>query len=84
METVTGRQVKLPKNRIHSIKSNTNGYQVGLHLGAAEFVGYMVITGILKNEYKGYFGRCTHEEFKDGDLYTKDLMQYPVKAAELK
>lgn len=78
METATGIKIKLPKNSIHSIKPNAYGYQVGLHVGVAPTVGYMVITRVLKNCYEGYFGRCTHEEFKAGDLYTKDLMAYPV------
>lgn len=76
-------QRKLPKSHCARQINNDHGLEVRLHnIGkATPLVGFIVVTEELKHDYKGYLGRCTHEEFKAGALQklSWDFLNAPTK-----
>ena len=76
-------QSKMPKKNCARKLSNDHGLEVYLlNIGqVTPLVGFIVVTKELKYDYKGYLGRCTHEEFKAGALQelSWDFLNAPTK-----
>ena len=62
------RKVKMPKQKLYKQVHN-NGLNIRL-FGAQKLVGFFIITKELTNDYQGYMGVFTHEEYKSGALQT--------------
>lgn len=69
MMEIIQRKVKMPKQKLYKQVHNNNGLNIRL-FGAQKLVGFFIITKELTNDYWGYMGVCTHEEYKSGALQT--------------
>lgn len=76
-------QYKMPKKNCARQIDNDHGLEVRLiNIGqVTPLVGFIVVTKELKYDYKGYLGRCTHEEYRTRALQKLnwDFLKAPAK-----
>ena len=57
------RKVKMDKTKLYKKLPNNHGLNLYL-FGASKLVGFFAVTKELTQDYQGYMGTMTHEEFK--------------------
>ena len=69
--TIHPANLKYSKKLFHRAIANANGLNIRLYrMADPMYVGAIIITDELKDSYRGYLIRLTHEEFKQGILQT--------------
>lgn len=77
--TIHSVSLKYSKSLFHRQIPNDNGLNIRLYrMADPMYVGGIIITEELKNSYRGYLIRVTHEEFKQGVLKTLNASDIPV------
>ena len=70
--------LKYTKSSFHRQMPNDNGLYIRLYrMADPTYVGGIIITGELKDYYRGHLVRITHEEFKQGILKTLKAEDIP-------
>lgn len=76
--TIHPVKLKYNKKLFHRAIANANGLDIRLYRMADPMnVGAIIITDELKDSYRGYLIRLTHEEFKQGALQTLSVEDIP-------
>ena len=76
--TIHPINLKYSKKLFHRSVPNDNGLNIRLYkMVDPTYVGGIIITKELKDDYKGYLIRVTHEEFKQGILKTLKTEDIP-------
>ena len=76
--TICSVSLKYSKSLFHRQIPNDNGLNIRLYrMAHPMYVGGIIITKELKNSYRGYLIRVTHEEFKQGVFKTLNASDIP-------
>lgn len=76
--TICSVSLKYSKSLFHRQIPNDNGLNIRLYrMAHPMYTGGIIITKELKNSYRGYLIRITHEEFKQGVLKTLNASDIP-------
>ena len=76
--TIHPVNLKYSKSLFHRQIPNNNGLYIRLYrMADPTYVGGIIITGELKDSYRGYLIRITHDEFKQGILQTLGAEDIP-------